>query len=97
MLNSFIDIFATLTETFMLYILYKNNKMRSLKYLIFSFIVYFLSIHLLTMQEVSQTSKLFVFLIVNTVIGYLIFQNHLIKSVILSFLHIISIYLVSAD
>lgn len=93
MLNSFIDIFATLTETFMLYILYKNNKMRSLKYLIFSFIVYFLSIRLVTMQGATQTSKLFVFLTVNTVIGYLIFQNHLIKSVILSFLHIISIYL----
>lgn len=93
MLNTCIDILTALSEIAMLHILCKKEPMRSKYAMVSAAILYFLTIQALTKLEITQTHKLLVFLSLNCLIGSLVYRNHVIKSAMLSFLHIISIYL----
>lgn len=93
MLNTCIDILATLSEIFMLFILFRNDRMRSKTCLFISCFLYFTLIREITILGIGQSSKLFLFLICNALIGYLAFQNPLVKSIVLGFLQLISVYI----
>lgn len=93
MLNTCIDILTALLETVMLYILCKNEHMRSKNHILSACILYFLAIQVLTKLELTPTNKLLFFLILNFMIGSAVYRNYTVKSAMLSFLHIISIYL----
>lgn len=93
MLNSCIDILATLSEIFMLFILLRNERMNSKKCLFFSGFLYFCLIRGITVLGAGQASKLFLFLVCNALMGHLVFRNSLVKSFVLGFLQLISVYL----
>lgn len=94
MLNMCIDIIATLLEILILFILLHNDKHTVSKgQLILSGTLYFIFIRGITILEFEQTEKLFMFLISNSLIAYQIFKNPWMKSIVLGFLQLISVYL----
>lgn len=93
MLNVCIDILCAIAETAMLYSLMRTDNLRSWTYVVLTAFVYVLSIRAATVLNMTQTIKLLVFLAINTLYGSVFFQHPFMKSLVLSFLHLISIYI----